>query len=312
MREPWPPQARIFCSSSYDVQIGTFTHTAHASLERQPPVKCPAICRGGFASLHSPHQMALSSPNQLEALVAILGEERLRVESTEEGLRTISVEVEVQLEEEHTLDIEGPSPPADEGASEEKLFKKEEEGELPSPPGHPSLAGSGAAGGGDSTSITPPPPPPDVAVSRKPIITGVRYLPPLTLHITLPPLYPLQDAPILDLSCAWLDQERLDVIRACLKELWESTYQGGPVVFSYIEWLQHDLLKALGVGMVLQLRGPPPNTAEGETWESRLLGVSEGSPLPYLMKHERVVNEPGRGRCLALPIHASPRHKPRF
>jgi hypothetical protein len=122
--------------------------------------------------------------------------------------------------------------------------------------------------GGGSGHAAPP------ASPRETVVRGVKYLPPLTVRISLPPLYPLVDAPAVELECSWLDSPKLSRARAMLMEMWESTYKGGPVVFSWVEWLEHELLAALGVQFVLSLEGaPPPPLDEHDGWDRRLLQV---------------------------------------
>ena len=90
----------------------------------------------------------------------------------------------------------------------------------------------------DPTTASTEPPPPLA-------LRGIEYLPPLTLHLTLPPTYPLVAPPEFTLECVWFDLDAAARVRAELVRMWEEVYQGGPVIYSWLEWLQHELVETL-------------------------------------------------------------------
>ncbi|KAJ1839795.1 hypothetical protein LPJ73_006638, partial [Coemansia sp. RSA 2703] len=68
----------------------------------------------------------------------------------------------------------------------------------------------------------------------------IDYLPPIRMAFTLPPAYPLVDAPDITISCCWLDNQAIDAIRQQLSDIWQQQ-QGMGVLHSYIDALKYDL-----------------------------------------------------------------------
>ncbi|XP_059166242.1 E3 ubiquitin-protein ligase RNF14-like isoform X1 [Physella acuta] len=74
----------------------------------------------------------------------------------------------------------------------------------------------------------------------------VKYLSPLYLDITFPPTYPSSDPPSYQLSCPWLTSTQLECTGQMLDNLWQ---EGKPmvIVFTWIDWLENNLLSYLGI-----------------------------------------------------------------
>ncbi|KAI7821806.1 RWD domain-containing protein [Kickxella alabastrina] len=68
----------------------------------------------------------------------------------------------------------------------------------------------------------------------------IKYLPPIQLQFTLPPAYPLDEAPVITLFCCWLDDQGLGAIKERLSMMWELE-RGMGVIHSYIDLLTYDL-----------------------------------------------------------------------
>ncbi|KAJ2780040.1 hypothetical protein GGI15_003679 [Coemansia interrupta] len=76
------------------------------------------------------------------------------------------------------------------------------------------------------------------------IDTDIHHLPPIKMTFTLPPAYPLVDAPDITISCCWLDSQAIDAVRQQLSEIWQQQ-QGMGVLHSYIDALKYDLASAV-------------------------------------------------------------------
>lgn len=76
-------------------------------------------------------------------------------------------------------------------------------------------------------------------------LRGIKYLPPVTLHLVMPLTYPLVAPPELSFECVWFDAQATARVRTELVRMWDEVYQGGPVVFSWLEWLQYELVDRL-------------------------------------------------------------------
>ena len=83
---------------------------------------------------------------------------------------------------------------------------------------------------------------------------SVSHLTPLTLEFSFPPGYPAESKPSFTLSCMWLDAYQLTCLCEKLDELWESNFQGEPVIFPWVDWLQNSSLEYLEAGDLLSLK----------------------------------------------------------
>lgn len=70
----------------------------------------------------------------------------------------------------------------------------------------------------------------------------VTYLPPLCVHCTLPNSYPSSDPPSYAVSCVWMSPKQLTLVCQELDRLWTES-SGMPILFSWIDWLQENLLR---------------------------------------------------------------------
>ncbi|KAJ1720246.1 hypothetical protein LPJ53_005097 [Coemansia erecta] len=73
---------------------------------------------------------------------------------------------------------------------------------------------------------------------------SIRHLPPIKMSFTLPPAYPLRDAPQIDVSCCWLDGQAIEAAKRQLADIWE-LQQGMGVLHSYIDALKYDILASV-------------------------------------------------------------------
>ncbi len=76
-------------------------------------------------------------------------------------------------------------------------------------------------------------------------LQSVKYLPPVRLCVQLGPSYPLHAPPAFTIWAPWLDEAAAAWAGAELGRMWAEVYEGGPVVFSWVEWLQHEILERL-------------------------------------------------------------------
>ncbi|KAJ1720247.1 hypothetical protein LPJ53_005098 [Coemansia erecta] len=72
----------------------------------------------------------------------------------------------------------------------------------------------------------------------------IGHLPPINMAFTLPPAYPLKDAPDIVISCCWLDAQAIDAVGRQLSDIWQQQ-QGMGVLHSYIDALKYDLASAV-------------------------------------------------------------------
>lgn len=148
--------------------------------------------------------------------------------------------------------------------------------------------------------------PPEDA-NRGPTITGIRYLPPVQLHITIPPLYPLEAAPELEISCLWLDRPRREKAREHMLQMFEETYRGGAgVMYSWVEWCRSgELMAALGLDRAMEV---VLEEEEGVQWEARLLALfqhnyaKESEAFQRAMVCCMICMDEKEGRCFT-PLH---------
>ena len=71
-------------------------------------------------------------------------------------------------------------------------------------------------------------------------------MPPLSLNIFLPASYPSDTQPMFTLSCFWLNKKQLSNICVQLDKIWEE-YKGMAVIYTWIEWLQINMIKYLDI-----------------------------------------------------------------
>ncbi|KAJ2375049.1 hypothetical protein IW150_002763 [Coemansia sp. RSA 2607] len=70
--------------------------------------------------------------------------------------------------------------------------------------------------------------------------TDIRHLPPIKMTFTLPPAYPLIDAPQIEVSCCWLDEKAIEAAKRQLADIWQLE-RGMGVLHSYIDALKYDI-----------------------------------------------------------------------
>lgn len=107
-----------------------------------------------------------------------------------------------------------------------------------------------------------------------PPLRSVKYLPPIQLQLHLGPSYPLHAAPTFTLWAPWLDAAKGAWIEAEMGRMWKDVFQGGPVVFSWVEWLQHEM----GEGLLALEEGGGVGGGDDDTLLPRL--VLRGLPPP--------------------------------
>lgn len=90
-----------------------------------------------------------------------------------------------------------------------------------------------------------------------PPATVVRYLPPLTLHLTFPPTYPSLHPPQFQVVATWLSPSQIALLRKDLQSQWEEQGPGLPVCFTWMQRLQADTLSLLGLRQQLVIAGHP-------------------------------------------------------
>eukprot|EP00090_Calanus_glacialis_P004158 TRINITY_DN13072_c0_g1_i1.p1 TRINITY_DN13072_c0_g1~~TRINITY_DN13072_c0_g1_i1.p1 ORF type:complete len:850 (+),score=253.12 TRINITY_DN13072_c0_g1_i1:36-2585(+) len=74
----------------------------------------------------------------------------------------------------------------------------------------------------------------------------VKYLPPVKLEFTLPADYPSQACPLYCITCPWLLEVQRKMLEDQLRNLWDEQ-GGGVILFTWLNFLQEDLLEFLGV-----------------------------------------------------------------
>ena len=69
--------------------------------------------------------------------------------------------------------------------------------------------------------------------------TGIQlaHVPPLILRITYRSGYPSTRPPLIELDSVWLDATREQHLQSSLQEIWNEEYEGGAVVYGYIDRL---------------------------------------------------------------------------
>ena len=75
----------------------------------------------------------------------------------------------------------------------------------------------------------------------------IRYLTPINLTCTFPPLYPTECPPEFSLACLWLTRSQLQQLQEKLMHLWTET-PNLPIVFTWADWLQNYAYEYLHLG----------------------------------------------------------------
>ena len=86
-------------------------------------------------------------------------------------------------------------------------------------------------------------------------LATVSHLPPIRLHIDIPPGYPEESPPEAQLICEWLSPSQIAALQQQLDRLWQEQGPGLPVGYVWIDWLQNDALQFLGLQDGLMLSG---------------------------------------------------------
>ena len=144
----------------------------------------------------------------------------------------------------------------------------------------------------------------------------VQFLPPVCMQLRLAAGYPSQHPPEVGLSALWLSSSQAARLEAQLSELWQEQGPGGPVCYTWADWLQSSALQHLGAADALLLEGQPSGegTSEegegassgggGESGGEAAGGEAEGSAEDRLMKLLRCACRRGRGAGAAVPCCA--------
>lgn len=109
----------------------------------------------------------------------------------------------------------------------------------------PAAAAAATAQQDASPSSSNPPSPPPSPAAPPLCLRRVKYLPPLRLDLHLGPSYPLHAPPTFTIWAPWLDPSMAAWAAGEMARMWTEVYVGGPVVFSWVEWLGRELLEGL-------------------------------------------------------------------
>ncbi|XP_069685179.1 E3 ubiquitin-protein ligase RNF14-like [Periplaneta americana] len=74
----------------------------------------------------------------------------------------------------------------------------------------------------------------------------VKHLPPVSLHFSLPHDYPSHSPPTYRLSCQWLQNNKIMLLRKKLDEIWKEN-EGTEVIFLWTQFLKEETLKYLQI-----------------------------------------------------------------
>lgn len=86
------------------------------------------------------------------------------------------------------------------------------------------------------------------------LLLSVFHLVPLRLEFSFPDDYPVSSKPLFTLSCLWLDSFHLTKLCQKLDNLWELSFKGQTVIFSWVDWLQNSSLEFLGANESISLK----------------------------------------------------------
>ena len=126
-----------------------------------------------------------------------------------------------------------------------KATSSGEENQNPSPPNEPS---SNSFSGRTKPGFTR-----SVSMQHWHVKADIRYLTPIHLTFTFPPLYPTECPPEISLACLWLSRTQLQELKERLLKLWTET-PNLPIVFTWADWLQNYAYEYLGLGSHLVLK----------------------------------------------------------
>ncbi|CEL92756.1 unnamed protein product [Vitrella brassicaformis CCMP3155] len=99
----------------------------------------------------------------------------------------------------------------------------------------------------------------DVPIGR------VRFLPPLSLHIVMPPAYPSRRSPFFTLSAMWIDKGAVGRLCRRLDQLWEEEGPGSPIVFTWANFLSTDSMGYLSMGRLIVIAPLREEGGDGHT-----------------------------------------------
>ncbi|EFN52541.1 hypothetical protein CHLNCDRAFT_138969 [Chlorella variabilis] len=102
----------------------------------------------------------------------------------------------------------------------------------------------------------------------------VQYLPPICMQLRLGGGYPGQEPPGVSLSALWLGAAQVARLQRQLLRLWHEQGPGGPVCYTWADWLQSSALQHLGGEQALLLADDAPSS-DGSTNGG---GVAAGEP----------------------------------
>jgi E3 ubiquitin-protein ligase RNF14 len=85
----------------------------------------------------------------------------------------------------------------------------------------------------------------------------LQYLPPICMQLRLAAGYPGQQAPEVCLSALWLSSRQVASLEQQLLALWHEQGPGGPVCYTWADWLQSSALQHLGAAEGLVLADEP-------------------------------------------------------
>ena len=124
--------------------------------------------------------------------------------------------------------------------------------------GSPAEAGSPSSSGGGSVGYS------------------VQYLPPICMQLRLAAGYPGQRAPEVSLSALWLSGSQVAALEQQLLALWQEQGPGGPVCYTWADWLQCSALQHLGAAETLVLADEPAtsSSSSGSTVEQAAAGAA--------------------------------------
>lgn len=120
-------------------------------------------------------------------------------------------------------------------------------------------------------------------------LRGIKYLSPLTLYLALPSTYPVTCPPELTIEGLWVDEPSSRRIKAELTRMWEEIYHGGPVIYSWMEWLRHDLMEILLVEPILGREVKEKDANDTGTGASEAPRPGEGEALNDLSRRTLIL-----------------------
>ncbi|KAG2493664.1 hypothetical protein HYH03_008178 [Edaphochlamys debaryana] len=129
------------------------------------------------------------------------------------------------------------------------------------------------------TVIPSEPPPPPQPPTRIPFGAPLHHLSPISVTLAFPPSYPAAEPPRVALRAPWLRPGQAAALRTALLQLWDEQGPGGPVAWTWLEWLRMDALQALGLTRELLLKPPSGGGAEDDEAGAEEAGAEAGTRL---------------------------------